>query len=103
MFGKIEGQRLHLAKMHIANYCLVIRSLPGFTDLGRTVRDINDQFKLVPRSEVAALVADVASFCECLANQQVTAIDRGGYWKWKASAKADALAELTRELNALLR
>lgn len=102
MFGKIEGQRLNLAKMHIANYCIALESQAGGLDLNHVVTNINMDFKLVPPAETSALVADVQYFYDCLTNQQVTAIDRGSYWKWKAMSKVEAMAELTKELNALM-
>jgi hypothetical protein len=101
MFGKIEGQRLHLAKMYIANYCIALEQQAGSVDVSHVVSHINAEFKLVPDNEIAALVNDVSHFYYCLVNQQVDAIDRGSYWKWKAMSAFEAKEELSRELNAL--
>lgn len=101
MFGKIEGQRLNLAKMHIANYCCALEQQAGSVDVRHVVSKINSDFRLVPSHEAEALVSDVNHFYTCLTSQQVTAIDRGSYWKWKTMSIFEAKAELERELNAL--
>ncbi|ELY6200812.1 hypothetical protein SNQ24_003374 [Cronobacter sakazakii] len=101
MFGKIEGQRLNLAKMHIANYCIALEQQAGAIDVSYVVEDINREFKLVPRLDTNALINDVFYFYDCIKNQQVTSIDRGGYWKWKAMSAFEAKEELARELSAL--
>ncbi|MFS8373856.1 hypothetical protein JH314_16700 [Xanthomonas campestris] len=101
MFGKIEGQRLNLAKMHIANYCIALEGEAGNVDVAYVVSKINQKFKLVPPIEASALVADVDHFYICLTNQSVSSIDRGSYWKWKTMTQVDAMVELTRELEAL--
>jgi hypothetical protein len=102
MFGKIQGQRLHLAKMYIANYCIALESQAGSLNIYHVVSNINDQFGLVAAHETDALIQDVEHFYNCLTNQQVASIDRGSYWKWKAMSTMDAMAELTKELNALM-
>ncbi|WP_242894214.1 hypothetical protein [Stenotrophomonas maltophilia] len=102
MFGKIEGQRFNLAKMHIANYCIALEGEAGNVDVAYVVSNINQKFKLVPPNETDALAADVDHFYTCLTSQSVASIDRGSYWKWKAMTKVDAMAELTRELEALM-
>ena len=101
MFGKIEGQRLRLAKMYIANYCIALEQQAGGVNVAHVVSNINAEFRLVSESETAALVNDVNHFYHCLVNQQVDAIDRGGYWKWKAMSSFEAKEELARELHAL--
>ncbi|HDZ8836217.1 TPA: hypothetical protein RUX00_004287 [Aeromonas dhakensis] len=101
MFGKIEGQRLHLAKMYIANYCIALAQQAGTVDVRHVVLNINEEFGLVNAHEAEALVSDVVHFYNCLVSQQVDAIDRGSYWKWKAISAFEAKNELVRELNAL--
>jgi hypothetical protein len=102
MFGKIEGQRLHLAKMHIANYCIALERQAGSLNIYHVVSSINEQFGLVAAHETNALVQDVEYFYNCLTSQQIASIDRGSYWKWKAMSTMDAMAELTKELSALM-
>ncbi|QTW19681.1 hypothetical protein [Comamonas kerstersii] len=101
MFGKIEGQRLNLAKMYIANYCRALADQAGGVDVHHVVSTINREYKLVPQEEVEALAQDVTYFYNCLGNQQVTGIDRGSYWKWRAMSPFEAKADLNRELDAL--
>jgi len=104
MFGKIEGQRLNLAKMHIANYCCALEQQAGRVDIRHVVSNINNEFRLVPGNETERLIGDVSHFYTCLTSQQVTAIDRGSYWKWKvmsAFEAEEAKAELEKELQAL--
>ena len=101
MLGTISGQALNLAKMHIANYCLALKNEAGAVDVMHVVVGINDRFKLVDTAEAFALATDVNHFYVALLNQQVEEINRGGYWKFKAITKGEALAQLTRELIAL--
>ncbi len=101
MFGKIEGQRLNLAKMCIANYCCALEQQAGSLDVRHVVSNINNEFRLVPTIEAEALISDVNHFYTCLTSQQVTAIDRGSYWKWRTMSAFEAKSELERELNAL--
>ncbi|WP_186141987.1 hypothetical protein [Burkholderia gladioli] len=101
MFGKIEGQRLNLAKMYIANYCRALADQAGGVNVGHVVKNINIEYKLVSEDEVNALANDVQYFYDCLGNQQVTSIDRGSYWKWRAMSPFDAKMDLNRELDAL--
>ncbi|SFT54686.1 hypothetical protein [Halomonas saccharevitans] len=101
MWGKIEGQRLRLAKMYIADYCLALREESGNVDIPYVVARINNEFHLVPESEMLSLINDIGYFFHCLDNQQVEALDRGGYWKWKAVSALEAKAELERNLNQL--
>ena len=101
MFGKIEGQKLNLAKMCLANYCIALAQQAGSINVQYVVTNINSEFKLVPQDQTNALVADVTHFYNCIVNQQVDSIDRGSYWKWKAMSALEAKEELTRELNAL--
>jgi hypothetical protein len=101
MFGKITGQRLRLAKMYIANYCIILEQQAGSVNIHYVVTNINNEFSLVASNEAEALVSDVGYFYHCLINQQVDAIDRGSYWKWKAMSAFEAKEELRRELEAL--
>lgn len=101
MFGKIEGQRLHLAKMYIANYCIALEQQAGSVDVRHVVLNINQEFGLVDANEAEALVSDVQHFYSCLVSQQVSAINRSSYWKWKAMSVFEARDELARELSAL--
>jgi hypothetical protein len=102
MFGKIEGQRLHLAKMCIANYCIALEQQAGSVNVQHVVSSINDEFHLVDNKEAQLLVNDIISFYNCLVNQKTESIDRGNYWKWRAMSAFDAKAELSKELKALL-
>ncbi len=101
MFGKIKGQRLHLAKMHLANYCISMEDQAGRVDVQYVVRNINEEFSLVSPQDVEALVSDVNHFYECLINQQVESIDRGSYWKFRAISPFEAKQNLAAELGAL--
>ncbi|VVM55336.1 hypothetical protein PS684_00137 [Pseudomonas fluorescens] len=101
MIGTISGQALNLAKMHIANYCLALKNEAGAVDVVHVVVGINDRFKLVNTADALALANDVNHFYLALLNQQVEEISRGGYWKFKAITKGEALIQLTRELTAL--
>lgn len=101
MFGMIEGQRLNLAKMHIANYCAALAAQAGGVDVLFVVTSINAEFKLVPEEQVAAFGQDVLHFYNCLQNQQVGAINRGGYWKWRALSPFEAKVELNQALGGL--
>jgi hypothetical protein len=100
IFGKIEGQRLNLAKMSIANYCIALEQQAGGIDVRHVVSNINAEFGLVPTQDAEALISDVQHFYSCIVNQQVGAIDRGSYWKWKAMSALEAKDELARELSA---
>lgn len=102
MFGKIEGQRLNLAKMYIANYCIALADQAGRLDVYHVVKNINRDFGLVPDSQADALAQDVEYFYNCLVNQSISAIDRGSYWKWKAMNAYEALEELSKELSSLV-
>lgn len=101
MFGKIEGQRLHLAKMHLANYCISMEAQAGQVDVQYVVRNINEEFSLVSPQDVEALVSDVNYFYKCLINQQVESIDRGSYWKFRAISPFQAKQKLAAELGDL--
>jgi len=87
--------------MYIANYCRALADQAGSVDVHHVVRNINSEYKLVPEGDVSALAHDVQYFYDCLDNQQVTSIDRGSYWKWRAMSPFDAKMELNRELDAL--
>lgn len=101
MLGTISGQALNLAKMHIANYCLALKNEAGAVDVEHVVVGINERFKLVNQVDAFALAADVNHFYLALLNQQIEEINRGGYWKFKAITKGEALLQLTRELTTL--
>jgi len=101
MFGKIEGQRLNLAKMHIANYCMALEQEAGAVNVNHVVANINERFKLVPSQQTDALASDVGRICDCFSSQEVSSIDRGSYWKWKANSALEAKAEVEKELKAL--
>jgi hypothetical protein len=101
MFGKIEGQRLVMAKMYMANYCRALADQAGGVNVEFVVRNLNEEYKLVPANLTDALVQDVLYFFHCLSNQQVTSIDRGGYWKWRAMSPFEAKQDLGRDLQAL--
>ena len=101
MIGKITGQRLLLAKMHIANYVVSLENQAGAVAVDHIVRNINDEFKLVDSNHVGKLSQDVGALYEAIRTQQVASIDRGGYWKFRALSAIDAKNELARELSAL--
>lgn len=101
MFGKIEGQRLHLAKMYIANYCIALEAQAGSIDIRHVVLGINDQFCLVSNLEGESLVSDINYFYNCLINQKIKSIDRGSYWKFRAISPLEAKKNLVLELEAL--
>ena len=101
MFGKITGQRLVLAKMYIANYALDQIGRSGGGDVAYIVRNINYEYKLVHSDDLPFFIEDVVSFCDALQNQNVTAIDRGGYWKFKAMSALEAKKELESQLAQL--
>lgn len=101
MLGTIRGQALNLAKMHVANYCLALKSEAGAVDVMHVVLGLNERFKLVGTEDAPAFANDVNHFYVALLNQRVEEISRGGYWKFKAITKGEALAQLTRELTAL--
>ena len=101
MFRRIEGQRLHLAKMSLANYCISMERQAGQVNIQYVVRNINKEFSLVSPQDVEALVSDVNHFYECLINQQVESIDRDSYWKFKAISLFEAKQNLIAELGAL--
>lgn len=101
MFGQITGQRLQLAKMFIANYMLVLEEQAGAIDLNHSIRNLNSEFKLVDPAQESAFVQDITYFYDAIKNQQVSAVDRGAYWKFKAMSFLEAKNELARELNAL--
>lgn len=101
MFGKIEGQRLILAKMYMANYCLALRDQAGTVDVDYVISRLNSEYGLVPENLTQALIDDVLGFYEALDNQQITSIDRGSYWKWRTMNALDAKKDLERELQAL--
>jgi len=101
MFGKIEGQNLNLAKMRIANYCSELENEAGAVNVGHVVTNLNERFKIVPKEENAALVNDISKIYECFNSQQVESIDRGSYWKWKASTAVGAKIGLEQDLESL--
>ena len=101
MFGQITGQRLQLAKMHIANYMLALEEQAGSLNLNHATLNLNSEFKLVDIKQEAAFVQDITYFYDAIKNQQVATIDRGAYWKFKAMSFLEAKNELARELNAL--
>jgi len=101
MFGEITGQRLQLAKMHIANYALALKDQAGSLDLNHFIQNLNSEFKLVSEDQTFAFMQDINYFYQALENQQVTAIDRGSYWKFKAMSLLEVKNELAKELNAL--
>ena len=102
MFGRITGQRLTLAKIYIANYCAALEWQAGTIDIYYVIYKINKDYKLVSEEDVAILAQDIQCFVDCLKNQQINAIDRGGYWKFRALSPNLAKDELKRELNALV-
>lgn len=101
MFGRIQGQRLLLAKMYIANYCAALYDQAGSINIYHVISRINEEFKLVPQNEIELLATDIQYFYDCIQNQQVTSIDRGSYWKWRAMPQNVAEQELINELTAL--
>ncbi len=101
MFGKITGQRLMLAKLHIANYILDQIERSGGGDIGYMVSRINSEFRLVPELETNFLISDISYLVDALNNQTVDSIDRGGYWKFRAMSALDATQNLRRQLEAL--
>ncbi len=101
MIGKITGQRLQLAKIHIANFLLALEDQAGALDLNHSIRKLNGEFKLVDHSQESAFVQDITYYYDAIKNQQVTAVDRGSYWKFKAMSYLEVKNELACELNAL--
>ncbi|MDE2389959.1 MAG: hypothetical protein KGN35_12935 [Betaproteobacteria bacterium] len=101
MIGQITGQRLQLAKMHIAYYALALEEQAGALSLDHLIRQLNAEFKLVDGSLESALIQDIDYFYQAIKHQQISAIDRGGYWKFKAMSLLEAKNELVKELNAL--
>lgn len=102
MLGKISGQSLNLAKMHIANHVVELeRAGEDFESIETAVRDINDEYKLVKPNQVGALSNDVTKVCDAIRSPEITSIDRGGYWKLKATNALSSKKKLARQLKAL--
>lgn len=101
MLGKISGQKLRLAKMYIASYCISLEKQSGKIDISHVIKTINSEFKLVETFEINDFTNDITNYYLALKNDKVESIDRGGYWKFKATNAKDALIELTKELNNL--
>jgi hypothetical protein len=98
MLSKIEGQRLTLAKICIANYCIALDKQAGSVDVEYVVSKVNKEFNLVSENEIKALVSDINNLYHCFINQQVNAINRSGYWKWKLMSPPEAREEMISAL-----
>lgn len=101
MIGKIQGQRLILAKMHIAGYLIALESQSGLIDIPHALSNLNREFKLVEPEQEDNFIQDITNFYNALKNQQILNIDRGGYWKFRANTALDALNVLRHELALL--
>jgi hypothetical protein len=87
--------------MHLANYCIALANHAGAVNVSYIVSSINQEFGLVDPPQNQALIADVTQFYNCLTTQQITSVDLGAYWKWRAMSALDAKAGLAREPRAL--
>ncbi|CAO3460798.1 hypothetical protein [Azospirillum argentinense] len=101
MLGTITGQRLMLAKMHIANYIIDQMERAGGGNVSYMVSNLNAEYGIVAPADLPFFIQDIGLFCDALMNQSVTEIDRAAYWKFRAMSAIDAKRALETELNAL--
>lgn len=101
MFSKLTGTALQAAQMSIARYCLQLEAQSGAINIAHVVKNINDEYRLVPEQALGALTSDISFACNYLKNQQLQEMSRAGYWKFKALSPFEAKRELDRELGAL--
>lgn len=101
MFFKLTGTALQSAQMSIARYCLQLEGQSGAINISHVVKNINDEYRLVPQNALSALINDISYAYNYLKNQQVEEMSRAGYWKFKALSPFEAKQELDGELEAL--
>ncbi|ENG2091523.1 hypothetical protein M0K77_001750 [Providencia rettgeri] len=99
--NEITGQRLRLAIMYLADYCIAVEKERGFVQVGTEIRYINDNFRLVPSRELEGLVNDVQRYYEAILAQEVTSINRASWYRFKAAPVAVAARELFDRLRSI--
>lgn len=87
--------------MSIARYCLQLEEQSGAIVIAHVVKNINDQYRLVPEQALGALTNDISLAYNYVKNQQLKEMSRAGYWKFKALSPFEAKQELDGELRAL--
>ncbi|PIT41989.1 hypothetical protein [Snodgrassella alvi] len=98
---EITGQRLRLAIIYLADYCIALKKERGFVNVGTEIRYINDNFRLVSPREIEGLVNDVQRFYEAIEAQEVTSINRFNWYEFKSTSVKAALRELIDRLFSL--
>ncbi len=101
MFFKLTGTALQAAQISIARYCLQLEGQSGAIDIAHVVKNINDEYRLVPEQSLDALKNDISYAYTYLKNQQLEEMSRAGYWKFKALSPFEAKQQLDGELGAL--
>lgn len=101
MFFKLTGTALQAAQISIARYCLQLEVQSGAIDIAHVVKNINDEYRLVPEQSLDALKNDISYAYTYLKNQQLEEMSRAGYWKFKALSPFEAKQQLDGELGAL--
>ncbi|WJJ93290.1 hypothetical protein [Neopusillimonas aromaticivorans] len=101
MFFKLTGTALQAAQISIARYCLQLEGQSGAIDIVHVVKNINDEYRLVPEKALDALINDISYAYAYLKNQQLEEMSRAGYWKFKALSPFEAKQQLDDELGAL--
>lgn len=100
MFFKLTGTALQAAQISIARYCLQLEEQSGAIDIAHVVKNINDEYRLVPEHALSALENDISHAYTYLKNQQLEEMSRAGYWKFKALSPFEAKQQLDSELGA---
>ena len=101
MLFKLTGTALQAAQLSIARYCLQLNEQSGAINIPHVVKNINDEYRLVPEQALSALINDILYAYTYLYNQQLEEMSRAGYWKFKALSPFEAKQNLDGELGAL--
>lgn len=101
MLNEITGQRLRLAIMYLADYCIAVKKERGFVQVDTEIRYINSNFRLVSPEEIEMLVNDVQRYYEAMVAQEVTSINRANWYRFKAAPVMVAARELFDRLASI--
>ncbi|ELB2090436.1 hypothetical protein ACLINR_004561 [Vibrio parahaemolyticus] len=101
LFNTLTGTALQSAQLSIARYCLHLEEQSGAIDLLHVIRNLNEEYKFVPKDQVCAFTNDISNALCYIKNQQTTEMSRAGYWKFKALSPFAAKQVLSQELAAL--
>lgn len=102
MFRYLAGTALQSAQISIARYCVELEKQSGAINIEYVISQINDEYRLVPSEQLAALINDIGYACQYLKNQQLEQMSRAGYWKFKAKSPFAAKYQLDHELLTIV-